>query len=104
MTGIKQTGDIVDIQRSGRPRKTTAAEDRRIKTMRIRDRFKSVSEMARNLRGHAQIGHKTVIRRLNAHGLRCRRLVQKQVLRPFHIAWAVRHRRWTMRQWSRIIW
>ena len=74
----------------------------------VRKKLKSASETVRNWRGHVQIGHKTVIRRLNAHGLRCRRPVQKQVLRPFHIAnrlaWAVRHRRWTLRQWSRIIW
>ena len=70
-----QTGDVVDLQRSGRPRKTTAAKDRHLRTMHLRDRFKSASETARNWRGHVQIGHKTIIRRLNAHGLRCRRPV-----------------------------
>ena len=103
-----QTADVVELQRSGRPSKKIAAEDRHIRTMHLRDRFKSESETVRNWRGHVQIGLKTVIRRLNADGLRCRRPVQKQVLRPFHIAnrlaWAVRHRRWTLRQWSRIIW
>ena len=103
-----QTGDVVDLRRSGRPRKTSAAEDRHIRTMHLRDRFKSASETARYWRGHEQIGYKTVIRRLKDHGLRCRRPVQKQALRPFHIAnrlaWAVRHRRWTLRQWSSIIW
>ena len=102
-----QTGDVVDL-RSGRPRKTCAAEDRNIRTMHLRGRFKSASETARNWRGHEQRGYKTVIRKLKYHGLRCRRPVQKQALRQFHIAnrlaWAVRHRRWTLRQWSRIIW
>ena len=47
-----QTGDVVDLRRSGRPRKTSAAEDRHIRTMHLRDRFKSASETARDWRGH----------------------------------------------------
>ena len=38
-----QTGDVVDLPRSGRPYKTTAAEDRLIRTTHLRDRFKSAS-------------------------------------------------------------
>ena len=36
------------------PVKKTAAEDRHIGIMHLRDRFKSASETARNWRGHVQ--------------------------------------------------
>ena len=66
-----QTGYVVDLQRSGRPYKTTAAEDGLIRTTRLRERFKSASSTARNLRGNQPISYKTVIRRLAKNGLNC---------------------------------
>ena len=105
---FNQTGDVVDLPRSGRPKKTTDAEDRHIRTVHLRNRFRSASETARNWQGHVQISRQTVNRRLARRGLVCRRPVQKQDLLPHHVAarlaWATHHRRWTMRQWSRIIW
>ena len=105
---LNQTGDVVDLPRSGRPKKTTDAEDRHIRTVHLRNRFRSASETARNWQGHVQISRQTVNRRLARRGLVCRRPVQKQDLLPHHVAarlaWATHHRRWTMRQWSRIIW
>ena len=105
---LNQTGDVVDLPRSSRPKKTTDAEDRHIRTVHLRNRFRSASETARNWQGHVQISRQTVNRRLARRGLVCRRPVQKQDLLPHHVAarlaWATHHRRWTMRQWSRIIW
>ena len=45
---LNQTGDLVDLPRSGRPKKTTDAEDRHIRTVHLRNRFRSASETARN--------------------------------------------------------
>ena len=45
---LNQTGDGVDLQRTGRPRKTSAAEDRHLRTLHLRNRFRSASETARN--------------------------------------------------------
>ena len=51
-TGLKrklnQTGDGVDLQRTGWPRKTSAAEDsRHLHTLHLRNRFRSASAYAR---------------------------------------------------------
>ena len=48
---LMTTGSVTDRRRAGRPRVTTAAEDRRIRTMHLRDRFKSVSSTAREWNG-----------------------------------------------------
>ena len=105
---LNQTGDGVDLQRTGRPRKTSAAEDRHLRTLHLRNRFRSASETARNWARNEWISLRTVLRRLKNAGLRSRRPVQKQVLNKRHIAdrlaWATRHRRQTQMQWSRIIW
>lgn len=104
---FNHTGDVSDHHRSGRPRKTTAAEDREIRTTHLRDRFKSAKETSRNWIGNNNISSSTVLRRLASQGLRCRRPVVKQRLTDQHRAtrleWATRHRRWTLRQWSDII-
>ena len=106
-TKFNRTGAVADQQRPGRPRKTTAAEDRQIRTQHLRNRFKSASETARTWIGNNQISSKTVLRRLASQGIRCRRPVQKQMLTDRHIAarleWARRYRRWTLQQWSSIV-
>ncbi len=45
---FNQTGDVVDLSRSGRPKKTTDTEDRHIRTVHLRNRLRSASETARN--------------------------------------------------------
>ena len=79
-----------------------------LRALHLRNRFQSASETARHWQGNAQISRQTVVRRLADHGLKCRRPVQKQGLLPRHVAarlaWATHHRRWTIRQWSNVIW
>ena len=79
-----------------------------LRTIHLRNRFKSASETARNWTGNERISVNTVLRRLKTAGLRSRRPVQKQELIQRHIAarlaWATRHHRRTLMQWSRIIW
>ena len=105
---LNQTGDVVDLQRTGRPKKTTAGEDRHLRTLHLKNRFRSACETARNWTGNERISLHTVLRRLKNAGLRSQRPVQKQMLNQRHIAarlaWATRHRRQTIMQWSRIIW
>ena len=52
------TGTVADQQRPGRPRKTTAAEDRQIRTAHLRNRLKSASDTARTWTGNNQISTK----------------------------------------------
>ena len=43
----ERTGSVKDFERSGRPRVTTAAEDRAIRTSHLRRRFQTAAETAR---------------------------------------------------------
>ena len=70
------TGSVADGRRSGRPRVTTAAQDRRIRTTHLRNRFKSDSSTAREW---DDISRHTVGRRLREEGIRCRRPCKKKV-------------------------
>ena len=53
---LNQNGDVSDIQRPGRPRKTTAAEDRQIRILHPRYMFKSAAETSRNWSGNEPKG------------------------------------------------
>ena len=57
------TGSVVDRRRSGRPLVTIAAEDRRIRTTHLRERFKSASSTAREWDG-GDVSRLTIGRRL----------------------------------------
>ena len=91
--------------RSGRPRVTSAADDRRIVTTHLRDRFKTVASTAREWNN--DISEKTVSRRLKSVGLLCRRPAKKSRLIDRHkrarLDYATRYRRYTQRQWSNVI-
>ena len=103
----ERTGSVKDFEPSGRPRLTTAAEDRAIRTLHLRRRFQTAAETARRwVCGHA-ISRHTVRRRLRAEGISCRRPVNKDGLQQRHVntrlAWATHHSRWTQRQWPKSI-
>ena len=72
------TGSVADGRRSGRPRVTTAAQDRRIRTTHLRNRFKSASSTAREWDGD-DISRHTVGRRLREEGIKCRRPCKKSL-------------------------
>ena len=56
----RDTGTVNDRPRTGRPRKTSTAEDRHIRTLHLRNRQKTASDTARNWVGNNQIGRMTV--------------------------------------------
>ena len=101
------TGVVDDRRRTGRPRKTTAAEDRNIRIMHLRRREKTASETSRDWTGAENISRQTVVRRLRERNIRCRRPVKKFGLTDRHrrtrLGWATAHRRWTLRQWEGVI-
>ena len=104
---VRNNGPVSDRQRSGRPRKTSDAEDRHIRTAHLRNRFKTSSETSRDWRGNNQISRFTVARRLHVHGINSRRPCKKKLLTPRHkvarLDFARRYVRWTMQQWMRVI-
>ena len=101
------TGEVKDRARSGRTRKTTQAEDRRIRTAHLRERTRTASKTAREWMGNNPITRFIVRRRLKSFGISCRRPVKKFGLTGWHrtrrLNWARAYRRWTLRQWSDVI-
>lgn len=103
---VNQTGQTSDRPRSGRPRVTTPAEDRHLRTLHLRNRFVTMTQTASTALGHI-INRNTVMRRLRAAGIRAYRPFRGMTLTPQHrinrLVWARRVRRWQRRDWSRVI-
>ena len=100
------TGRVQDRTRTGQPRKITAAQDRYIRTLHLRDRFRTAALTSRQFRG-ASMSRQTVDRRLKAFWIVCRRPAKRCQLLPHHmqarLRWCRLHRKMTMRQWNRVI-
>ncbi|XP_067667599.1 uncharacterized protein [Haliotis asinina] len=69
MQRLRQAGSTSDGPRSGRPRVTTPAEDRRIRKIHLRNRFVTATSTATTALGH-RISRHTVYRRLRERGIR----------------------------------
>eukprot|EP00063_Salmo_salar_P088287 XP_014063122.1 PREDICTED: uncharacterized protein LOC106609167 [Salmo salar] len=106
----RETGQTADRPRSGRPRVTTPAQDRYIRTSHLRDRHRMATTTARVTPGthNPSIIVQTVRNRLREAGLRACRLVVRQVLTRHHRQqcrlWAQTHRRWTRQDWQKVLW
>ena len=72
--------DTVSVPRSGRPRVTTAAEDRAIRTAHLRRRFQTAAATSRQWVGGQVISCHTVRRRLKDEGISCKRPMNKDGL------------------------
>ena len=82
----RETGRTADRPRSGRPRVTTPAQDRYIRTSHLRDRYRMATTTARVTPGthNPSISAQTVRKRLREAGLRACRPVVRQVLTRHH--------------------
>lgn len=102
---FQQSGSVRDGVRSGRPKVTTARQDRYITLTHLRNRFKTATSTARQF----GISRQTVLNRLsaNANPIRARRPYVGQVInarnRNLRRLWAQRHLRWTRAQWARVL-
>ena len=105
----KQQGHARDRPRTGRPRVTTANQDRYMRLSHARDRFLSAAETARQTIGthNRPINGNTVSRLLAENGLRSRRPYTGQILLPRHrqarLAWANAHSRWPRQRWQTVL-
>ena len=106
MQRFRQTGNVTDRPRAGRPRKTMLREDRLI-SRRARQR-RSVQLVRGNLAFGGHISTRTVIRRLHHQGMRARRPIKRRQLTLRHrharFDWSHDHLGWTIRTWRRIHW
>ncbi len=103
------TNDVKDRPRSGRPRVTTAATDRRIETLAARRRFvvSTVIQQEVQQPGRPRVSRSTIRRRLHNAGLRSRRPATVPDMTPDHerirLAWCRHRRRWNQIQWGNIL-
>ena len=102
MQRYRQTGNVTDRPRAGRPRKTTPIEDRLI-SRRARQRpFSTAGALRGNLAFGSHISTRTVIR------LRARRPIKRPQLTLRHrharFDWSHDHLGWTIRTWRRVHW
>ncbi|XP_067681582.1 uncharacterized protein [Haliotis asinina] len=70
----QQTDQTSDRPRTGRPRVTTAQEDRHLRLLQLRNRFLTVTSSAATALGYP-VGRRTVTRRLRAHGIRAKQIL-----------------------------
>lgn len=102
------TGSSNDRPRTGRPRVTTAAQDRANRLAHLRDRFRPATRSAAETIGthHRPVSARTIRNRLRAEGIRPYRPYVGSVLTPRHrrarVEWCTAHRRWTLQRWSQV--
>ena len=77
-------GDVSDRPRSGRPRKTTPREDRRLARIAMRNRFSTTMELRRRWNLGIPISRGLVLLRLRQPNIRNRRPVRKPELTQRH--------------------
>ena len=108
MQRFRQTANVTDRPRAGRPRKTTPREDRLI-SRRARQRpFRTAGALRGTLAFGGQISTRTVNRRLHHQGMRARRPIKRPQLTLHHrharFDWSRDHLGWTIRTWRRVHW
>ena len=95
----RETGWTADLPRSGRPRVTTPAQDRYMRTSHLCDKYRMATTTARLTPGthNPSISAQTLRNRLREAGLRACRPVVRQVLtrhhRQQHCLWSQTHHR-----------
>ena len=84
MQRFRQTGNVTDRPRAGRPRKTTPREDRLI-SRRARQRpFSTAGALCGNLAFGVHSSTRIVIRRLHHQGMRAQRPIKRPQLTLRH--------------------
>ncbi|KAK3083895.1 hypothetical protein FSP39_004845 [Pinctada imbricata] len=105
----RTTGSVNERRRSGRPRVTTAAQDRYTVTSHLRNRFLTVPSTTIGTPGRTnnRISANTVRRRLAEKGIKARRPYKGIKFTQRHkrnrAQWARNHARWTRHQWKGIV-
>lgn len=105
-----ETNSNIDRPRSGRPKKTTKGDDRRILSMSQQNRFKPPSEIRAEINETLPepISVNTVKRRLRAKGYIGRIAVKKPLLRPPNkrkrLLFAQKHKDWSIDKWKSVLW
>ena len=105
----RDTNEVKDRPRSGRPRITTAATDHRIEALAARRRHVTATEIQVEVQqpGQQRISRQTVRRRLHASGLRSRCPAIVPAMTAQHerirLAWCRHRHRWNQAQWGNVM-
>jgi transposase len=104
----RETNDVIDRKRSGRPRCTSEREDRALLRHVRRHPFAQSNALKRAWLPNRRICDRTVRNRLKAAGLRARRPVRRPLLTPAHKAarlqWCRDRRNWNLASWRKVHW
>ena len=104
-----ETGSHEDRPRTGRPRVTSAAEDKFIRVTSLRNRQLTAPQIRAHINAlqsssSRHISTSTVQRRLRESGLHDGIAANKPLLRKNNkkkrLAWAKKHKEWTLNQWK----
>lgn len=106
---FQDTGSIERKPGQGRPRATTAREDRHLSIIARRNRGATASQLSRDLYAatETRVSRVTVSRRLHERGLFARRpavcVPLTSTNRRIRLAWCREHRDWSMDQWATVL-
>ncbi|KAL7874590.1 hypothetical protein SRHO_G00055600 [Serrasalmus rhombeus] len=109
----KETGSHEDRPRKGRPRVTSAAEDKFIRVTSLRNRRLTAGQIrdqvnATQNSSSRHISRTTVKRRLCASCPHGKIAARKPLLRTGNkqkrLVWAKEHKEWTLDQWKSVLW
>ena len=101
----RETGDIVTIKESGRPRVTSKNQDDKIITTQLKNREQTGSQLMSKLkRKKVDVSYSTAWRRLHEAGLKFRTVTVKPLLTEEHrrkrLEWALKNLR---RDWNNVL-
>lgn len=105
----RATGSVQDRPRSGRPRATTQAQDRFIRTIALRNRLVTANQIRSQLQRDTGlvVSGQTIRNRLHRFHLHARRPRVIPCLRDRHIRarlqWCRHHQRWDNRRWNNVM-
>ncbi|KAJ8381891.1 hypothetical protein SKAU_G00026690 [Synaphobranchus kaupii] len=105
-TKFRETGEVKDRPRSGRPKKTTPQEDRFLTLASLRNRRLSSRDLQARFaqRYHRQISDQTVRNRLHMASLHAARKPAMTALqRQARLRWCRQHRQWNLRMWGNVM-
>lgn len=110
ITNFKKSGSFIDKQRSGRPRKTTAQDDRQIVRLSKCNRRLTTPEIRLQLLRFygIQVSTTTIKRRLHDANMNGRLARRKPLIsrknRLHRKAWCRERKNWSATKWNQIIW
>ena len=105
-----ETGTVKDKSRSGRPRATTAREDRLLYRTSLSNRRATSRLLKRALQDSTgcHVSSSTVRRRLNSFGLKGCVAAKKPLLTEKHkkkrLEWCKERQDWTVEKWRKVLW